>query len=396
MADLTNNDFIVFSEIPYLNAGRASHVPPLPNLKKNPALSKGEIRSPQSGEDLYAHNFLNVIDWYVASMAINSLSQGSESTRTTITSISPSFTDLSSPSDFFSNHHLLWLGKEDIDSTYSERIMIKKDQMPSSYQIEDVDSGTISSYPFFQHLNEIGALCDRPVDTIDRINSANELLASDFYTPFYSFEQNVLMLRNGCSLIARESPVVESWTESFSSDKVKDPQSQHYGEDIFTPYSPSGNGPYKNYRHSTDWDGSSIVNVSCNQTDIPVYGQQDIFIANSAYVHKENGTTTILKKTIDMVNVEMYVCLHQIVSSNSSPMLKTRSTYSRVQSSIGSLYSPSDSTALYLRLNPQALSDEIDSFTILDPASFASDDNKNISLVSEVQIYFFFSIKNIP
>lgn len=63
MADLTDSDFIAMPFISDINAFRASQNPQMMPLKKNPEVEKGDIICPSSGEELYAHNFLNAYDW---------------------------------------------------------------------------------------------------------------------------------------------------------------------------------------------------------------------------------------------------------------------------------------------------------------------------------------------
>lgn len=67
MADLTDSDFIAMPFISDINSFRASQNPRMPPLKKNPAVRKGDIICPSSGEELYAHNFLNAYDWSLVS-----------------------------------------------------------------------------------------------------------------------------------------------------------------------------------------------------------------------------------------------------------------------------------------------------------------------------------------
>ena len=73
MADLTDSDFIAMPFISDINAFRADKDPQMPPLKKNPDIRKGEIICPSSGEELYAHNFLNAYDWSL----VNQLMTGS-------------------------------------------------------------------------------------------------------------------------------------------------------------------------------------------------------------------------------------------------------------------------------------------------------------------------------
>lgn len=63
MADLTDSDFIAMPFISDINSFRASQNPRMAPLKKNPYVGKGQIICPSSGEELYAHNFLNAYDW---------------------------------------------------------------------------------------------------------------------------------------------------------------------------------------------------------------------------------------------------------------------------------------------------------------------------------------------
>lgn len=75
MADLTDSDFIAMPFISDINAFRASQNPPMPPLKKNPSIGKGDIICPSSGEELYAHNFLNAYDWSLVNRLMTGASE---------------------------------------------------------------------------------------------------------------------------------------------------------------------------------------------------------------------------------------------------------------------------------------------------------------------------------
>lgn len=89
MADLTDSDFIAMPFISDINAFRASRKPKIAPLKKNQALSKGDLICPSSGDELYAHNFLNAYDWHL----VNKIMTGTSTNSSTAEEIEPPYKD---------------------------------------------------------------------------------------------------------------------------------------------------------------------------------------------------------------------------------------------------------------------------------------------------------------
>ena len=240
-------------------------------------------------------------------------------------------------------------------------------------------------------MKDIGALHPGTITIQDQINPSRQLLAYDFVSQFYSLSQYAESLKDGCLLKVGPAPAVKSWNESFYSDP--DPSPDSGGAPYFSPYPPSGFATYRNIRKRLLSSGS----VYCTQTDTPVYDSQDMLIANSAYVRQHNGSTEILKKASEMIDVEVFVMLYQRVYTTNNQTLRQKFTISKAPQTIGSLYSPDGSQALYLRLSPDALKNTIDSMQPqLDPSDYAAGDEYDISMYSNVHVVFSLSIKNMP
>ena len=108
---------------------------------------------------------------------------------------------------------------------------------------------------------------------------------------------------------------------------------------------------------------------------------------------------------LELPNIPIYNFLISVnfCSSQSSftfcnnQTLRQKFTISKAPQTIGSLYSPDGSQALYLRLSPDALKNTIDSMQPqLDPSDYAAGDEYDISMYSNVHVVFSLSIKNMP
>lgn len=399
MANLTDSDFIVFSEISYLNSARADLNPPLPPLQKNPSVSKGDVTAPQSGEDLYAHNFLNLIDWFVAFSFINPNSRGSESSRAEITPYVPPFQNMSFSElpSIFSNDAFYWTGPEYAQSFAFNPLLVKSN-IPSNFQAQDSTADTLyAGGGFSNYLSSLAGLTPSAVHqgtssiSVSQ-NQAKELLAYDFTTPFYSFSTYADMLKDGCKFFQNHTPQVESsgWNTQFSSE----PQG------AYSPFPPTGNGKYRRIQKRTT--GSTVETMS--QTSTPTYQNADMFLANSAYVRKSGSTVIATFKTAQQaIDFSAVVKLYQKVVDDDAPgdpIVKSKIIFSYVPiSSIGSIYLPQNSSAVYFRIDPAKLSSQLSSMEStldLDPTQYASGDNYNLFLESNVEIGFLASPKNLP
>lgn len=399
MADLTDSDFIVFSEISYLNSARAALNPPLAPLQKNPSVSKGDVTAPQPQEDLYAHNFLNLIDWFVAFSFINPNKRGSESSRAEITPYVPPFQNMkfSELQSIFSNDAFYWTDPEYAQSFAFDPLLVKSN-IPSNFQAQDSTADTLN-FSFTNYLAALAGLTPSAVHQGTSIisvsqNQAKELLAYDFTTPFYSFSTYANMLKDGCKFFQNHTPQVESsgWNTDFSSE----PQG------AYSPSNPTGNGKYRRIRKHT-YDSTSTVETM-SQTSTPTYQNADMFLANSAYVRKSGSTVIATFKTAQQaIDFSAVVKLYQKIVDDDAPgdpIVKSKIIFSYVPiSSIGSIYLPQNSSAVYFRIDPTKLSSQLSSMEStldLDPTQYASGDDYNLFLESNVAIGFLASPKNLP
>lgn len=397
MANLTDSDFIIFSEISYLNSARAALNPPLAPLQKNPSVSKGDVTAPQPQEDLYAHNFLNLIDWFIAFSFINPNNRGSESSRAEIVPYVPPFQNMSFSElqSIFSNDAFYWTGPEYAQSFAFNPLLVKSN-IPSNFQAQDSTADTLN-ISFTDYLAALAGLTPSAVHQGTSIisvsqNQAKELLAYDFTTPFYSFSTYADMLKDGCKFFQNHTPQVESsgWNTQFSSD----PQG------AYSPYGPTGNGKYRRIQKHTT--GSTYDTMS--QTSTPTYQNADMFLANSAYVRKSGSTVIATFKTAQQaIDFSAVVKLYQKVVDDDSPgdpIVKSKILFSHVPiSSIGSIYLPQNSSSVYFRLDPAKLSSQLSSMEStldLDPTQYSSGNDYNLFLESNVAIGFLASPKNLP
>lgn len=397
MADLTDSDFIIFSEISYLNSARAALSPPLAPLQKNPSVSKGDVTAPQPQEDLYAHNFLNLIDWFVAFSFINPNNRGSESSRAEIAPYVPPFQNMSFSElqSIFSNDAFFWTGPEYAQSIFFNPLLVKSN-IPSNFQAQDSTADTLN-ISFTDYLAALAGLTPSAVhqgtSTISvSQNQAKELLAYDFTTPFYSFSTYADMLKDGCKFFQNHTPQAEpsGWNTDFSSD----PQG------AYSPYGPTGNGKYRRIQKDTTGSTSSTM----SQTSTPTYQNADMFLANSAYVRKSGSTVIATFKTAQQaIDFSAVVKLYQKIVDDDAPgdpIVKSKILFSYVPiSSIGSIYLPQNSSSVYFRLDPSELSSQLSSMEStldLDPTQYASGNDYNLFLESNVAIGFLASPKNLP
>jgi hypothetical protein len=202
------------------------------------------------------------------------------------------------------------------------------------------------------------------------------------------------MLKDGCTFFQNYTPQVESsgWNTDFSS----------VPHGAYSPYGPTGNGKYRRIQKHTYAPTSTVETMS--QTSIPTYQNADILLANSAYVRKSGSTVIATFKTAQQtIDFSAIVKLYQKIVDDDAPgdpIVKSKILFSHVPiSSIGSIYLPQNSSSVYFRVDPSKLSSHLSSMEdilSLDPAQYASGDDYNLFLESNVAIGFLASPKNLP
>lgn len=388
MANLTDSDFIIFSEISYLNSARAALNPPLAPLQKNPSVSKGDVTAPQSGEDLYAHNFLNLNDWSIAAAFMNPTNSGSSSSRTDIlsNSFTPTTLSISAVNSLFSNHRFFWYGPEWVETAIFNPL-IDKSKMPTSFSSDNGQFNEGAS--FIDGIRSLVRTDSSIVFVAPNVlqpttSQNNPLSAYDFSTPFASFRTCAQNLCSGYRTLTWFSPSVQEWNTSHSGGAG--------------PWTPTGIGPYARvYRHV--YPDQTVVTAT--QTSRPVYNDLDFTLLNCAYVKSSSGQTTVLKNARDFLDFTFYVVLYQkaIDNEHGNTLLADRYSFSKVQSSIGSIITPQGTSEAIFRLDPDALANKIYSMSLLDPSQYATPDEHgdyNVYVDSDVQIAVLISLKNPP
>lgn len=398
MADLTDSDFYIYSEIFDLNDARARQKPRLYQLLKNPSVSRGEIIAPQSGEDLYAHNFINLNDWSIAAAFMNPNNRGSSSNRTNVSSNSftPTTLSISEAKNLFYNHRFFWKGPEWVDSPIFNPL-IDKSKLPSSLSSDDVqyDYNAEFIYGIRSLVRTDSSLIFESPNVFQPTASQNSPFATyDFSTAFSSFRNCVQNLCSGYSILASFKPSVKEWNTSHSSIP---PGSVDAG-----PWTPTDIGPYsKVYRHVYLKDTQDERTVEATQTSVPVYNDLDVTFLNCAYVKSSSGQTTVLKNARDFLDFTFYIVLYQkaIDDEHGDALLAHRYSFSKIQSSIGSIIMPQGSSEAIFRLDPTSLVNKIYSMQLLDPSQYAQPDehgNYDVYVDSKVSITVLASLKNPP
>lgn len=388
MANLTDSDFYLYSEISYLNATRADQNPHLSPLLKNPSVSRGNIVAPQPNEDLYAHNFINLNDWSIAAAFMNPTNSGSSSSRTDIlsNSFTPTTLSISAVKSLFSNHRFFWYGPEWVETAIFNPL-IDKSKMPTSFSSDNGQFNYGAS--FIDGIRSLVRTDSSIVFVAPNVfqpttNQNNPLAAYDFSTPFASFRTCAQNLCSGYRLLTWFKPSVQEWNTSHSGGSG--------------PWTPTGIGPYaKAYRHV--YSDQSVVTAT--QTSRPVYNDLDVTLLNCAYVKSSSGQTTVLKNARDFLDFTFYVVLYQkaIDDEHGLALLADRYSFSKVQSSIGSIITPQGTSEAIFRLDPAALANKIYSMSLLDPLQYATPDEHgdyDVYVDSDVQIAVLISLKNPP
>lgn len=388
MANLTDSDFYIYSEISDLNATRANQNPSLAPLLKNPSVSMGNIVAPQPGEDLYAHNFINLNDWSIAAAFMNPTNSGASSRRTDISSNSftPTTLSISEVKRLFANHRFLWYGPEWVEPI-SFNPLIDKSKMPTSFSS---DNGQFKDASFIEGIRSLvredSSIVFAAPNVFQPTTIQNSpLSAYDFSTPFASFRTCAQNLCSGYRTLTWFSPSVKEWNTSHSGGAG--------------PWTPTGIGPYaKVYRYESL---AQATVVTATQTSSPVYNDLDFLLLNCAYVRSFSGQTTVLKNARDFLDFTFYVVLYQkaIDNEHGNTLLADRYSFSKVQSSIGSIITPQGTSEAIFRLDPAALANKIYSMSLLDPSQYAQPDEYGdyaVSVVSDVRIAVLISLKNPP
>lgn len=395
MANLTDSDFYLYSEISYLNATRAAQNPSLLPLLKNPSVSRGNIVAPQPNEDLYAHNFINLNDWSIAAQFMRPNNRGSSGNRTNILSNSfiPTTLSISEAKVLFSNNGFFWTGPEWVDSIFFDPL-IDKSKLPTSFSGDDVqnDYDAMFTDGIARLVRTDSSLIFETPNVLQPTASQNgQLAAYDFATAFSSFRNCAQNLRSGYRILAWFSPSVNEWNTSHDSNPP--------GE--AGPWTPTLIGPYSRvYKHVYKLSDSTET-VTANQTSVPVYNDLDITFLNCAYVRSSSGQTIVLKNARDYLDFIFYVVLYQkaVDDEHGLELLAHRYSFSKVQSSIGSVILPQGSSEAIFRLDPTALVNKIYSMPLLDPSQYAQSDehgNYNVYVDSKVTITILASLKNPP
>lgn len=388
MADLTDSDFYIYSEISDLNAVRTGPTINLAPLLKNPSVSRGEIVAPQPGEDLYAHNFINLNDWSIAAAFMNPTNRGSSSSRTDISSNSftPTTLSISEAKSLFSNHRFSWYGPEWVETAIFNPL-IDKSKMPTSFSSDNGQFNDGAS--FIDGIRSLVRTDSSIVFVAPNVfqpttNQNNPLAAYDFSTPFASFRTCAQNLCSGYRLLTWFKPSVQEWNTSHSGGSG--------------PWTPTGIGPYaKAYRHV--YSDQSVVTAT--QTSRPVYNDLDVTLLNCAYVKSSSGQTTVLKNARDFLDFTFYVVLYQSVTKVEYGYFQVayRLSFSKAQSAIGSIITPQGTSEAIFRLDPAALANKIYSMSLLDPSQYATPDEHgdyDVYVDSDVQIATLISLKNPP
>ena len=389
MANLTDSDFYIYSEISDLNSVRTGPTINLDPLLKNPSVSRGNIVAPQSGEDLYAHNFINLNDWSIAAAFMNPTNSGSSSSRTDISSNSftPTTLRISEVKSLFLNHRFFWYGPEWVETAIFNPL-IDKSKMPTSFSSDNGQFNDGAS--FIDGIRSLVRTDSSIVFVAPNVfqpttNQNNPLAAYDFSTPFASFRTCAQNLCSGYRTLTWFRPSVKEWNTSHSGGAG--------------PWTPTGIGPYARVYRNVSSDQTTVVTAT--QTSRPVYNDLDVTLINCAYVRSSSRQTTVLKNARDFLDFTFYVVLYQkaIDNKHGLALLADRYSFSKVQSTIGSVILPQGSSEAIFRLDTAALANKIYSMSLLDPSQYATPDEHgdyDVYVDSDVEIAVLISLKNPP
>lgn len=382
MANLTDSDFILFSQLSDINDARSRNSPQLDPIRKNASISKGEISSPQSGDELYAHNFLNVIDCYIAYAFMKFQNAGSSSTMAEISPYVPQFIDMSfsEASGTFISNPLYWTGIEFAHGAWYEPLL-KRDQIPDTVVEQGSFARTLNN-----HWDEYLAVVPNHLGTTTISITKNQnghLLASDFQSAFSTFCSEIEMVRNGCMMRNHYDVQAESWNTSYSDSP----------SGSYSPSTPTGNGPFRRIRKNELPDHSITTST---QTSFPIYEHPTRILANAAYVKTSGGVTTILKPVRGNLSFIPIVKLYQKVVDDEAygnPIIDEKVIFKKVSvDDIGSFYLPTGAPyRIYFTFNPPYLASvvsSLDGILGIDLSSYASGNEYNLYLDSVVEVMF--------
>lgn len=377
MADLTHNDLCVIPQavINEWNADRNSKN--IPNLKKNPLVSKGEVVAPQPGQDLFAHNFISIADF--ALLANLALRTTTSPRRLYIHSAPKNLLYFDEAKNLFidiATYRHIW---GDYGSTYSPYLFR---YVPGDFSI----GPTIVNYGFFDTLlidtlvNEVGVLPEPTITTIPSTQDTT-LDSNIFQTPFYNVRNDFENLKAGCVLMVHSLPTLNGTSVSVTGKTSDGSPLQPYG---YTSYE-GVNGRYER------WSRSSLEGQTLSEnhtTYVPTSYSYETVLANGNYFQHDNSQTRITGGSVSIPFVVTYAfkAARNYGRAWDTPKGITI-RYHNIES-LGTLSEDSSTGATYFTPNSSAMTSELNSISDSTTVSFPNTQNDSFDRELYTQVGF--------
>lgn len=378
MADLTHNDLCVIPQavINEWNSDRNSRN--IPNLKKNPLVSKGEVVAPQPGQELFAHNFISIADFaLLANLALRTTTSPRRryihSAPKNLLYFDEARILLTDPS-LYGN---IW-GNYD-DSIYNPRLFR---YVPGDFSI----GPTTVNYDYFPELfwetliNEAEVLPEPTTTTIPSPQDTN-LDSNIFQTPFYNVRNDFGNLKAGCVLMVQSLPTLDGTSVSVTGKTSDGSPLQPYG---YTAAA-SVNGRYERWSRSSS-EGQTLSEN--HTTYVPTSYSYETVLANGNYFQHDNSQTKITGGSVSISFIVTYAFKAARNYGGAWDTPKGITIRYHNIDSLGTLSEDSSTGATYFTPNSSAMTSELNSISDSTTVSFPNTQNENFDRELYTQVGF--------
>lgn len=359
MADLTDSDLCIIPQVVIneWNADRNSRN--IPNLRKNPLVSKGEVVAPQPGQELFAHNFISIADF--ALLANLALRTTTSPTRRYIHSVPKNLLYFDEAKNLFidiDTYRHIW---GDYGSTYSPYLFR---YIPGDFSIgpTTVNYGDFDTLFIDALVNEVEVLPEPTTTTIPSPQDTN-LDSQIFQTPFNNVRNDFENLKAGCILMVHSVPTLYHADVSVSGKTSDGSPLQPYG---YTAYA-GVNGRYER------WDRSMVDGQLIREnhtTYVPTTYYYEPALVNGNYFLHDNRQTKITGGSVSIPFIVTYAV--KAVRNYGGAWDSTKGITTRYHTieSLGTLSADSSTGATYFTPNDSAMTSELNSISDDTTVSF--------------------------
>lgn len=360
MADLTHNDLCIIPQavINEWNADRNSR--DIPNLRKNPLVSKGGVVAPQPGQELFAHNFISIADFaLLANLALRSTTSP---TRRYLHSAPKNLLNFDVAKNLFTDmatYRHIW-GNYD-DSIYNPRLFR---YVPGDFSIgpTTVNDDYFDTLFWKTLINEAEVLPEPTITTIPSPQDTN-LDSNIFQTPFYNVRNDFENLKAGCILMVQSIPTLYHADVSVTGKTSDGSPLQPYG---YTDYQ-GVNGRYERWARSI-MNGQLLWEN--HTTYVPTTYYYEPVLVNGNYFQHDNSQTKITGGSVSIPFIVTYAVKAARNYGGAWDVPKGITTRYHTIESLGTLSEDSSTGATYFTPNSSAMTSELNSISDNTTISF--------------------------